>query len=316
VSSDSPLRPDLFGAVRIVFVRQNEVEAFGRLAFVMDGDLEFVSGFRWGGKGTMSLPDGVSNFAGDLLTVNAWMVRPTESNAILAVPSRRIESECVTSPRTFSVRHRSAAQSWNAADRSRGFARRVRRRGVCKAMTKIASNAGEWTNIADGLRWTMCEKVHLIILLRSCESCVPAWQVRGCSREGLRGDQQVIRFKSEFANKLIFAFGEGRGKRGQNADFRQDERPINFEDAPPGLGLHSHRYAREFTDDGKFIASARDGEEGALRLPMRESAHRPRAANRETFWQKSEFEVAGGDGHCELEETPDKARHPPRWKCR
>src|SRR2546426_4661723 len=44
------LRPDLFGAVRIVFVRQNEVEAFGRLAFVMDGDLEFVSGFRWGGK--------------------------------------------------------------------------------------------------------------------------------------------------------------------------------------------------------------------------------------------------------------------------
>src|SRR5713101_5075603 len=82
---------------------------------------------------------------------------------------------------------------------------------------------------------------------------------------------------------------------------------MNLKDAPPVLGLPSHMYAREFADDGKFIASARDGEEGALRCPCgnRRIGHEPR--NRETFWQQSEFEVAGGDGHCELEETPDKA---------
>src|SRR6266403_358630 len=49
------LRPNLLGAVRIIFVRQNEVETFGGFAFVMDGDLEFISGFRWSGKRNVEL---------------------------------------------------------------------------------------------------------------------------------------------------------------------------------------------------------------------------------------------------------------------
>src|SRR5882724_193482 len=82
---------------------------------------------------------------------------------------------------------------------------------------------------------------------------------------------------------------------------------MNFKDAPPGLGLYADRDAGEFAHDGKLIARARDGEEGALRGPCgnRRIGREPR--NRKTFWQQSEFEVAGGDGHCELEETPDKA---------
>src|SRR5882724_12267864 len=82
---------------------------------------------------------------------------------------------------------------------------------------------------------------------------------------------------------------------------------MNFEDAPPGLGLHSHRYVRQFADDRKFITRARDGEEGSLRWPWRNGRSGREPRNRETFGQQREFEVTGGDVHCELEETPDKA---------
>src|SRR5882724_11633339 len=82
---------------------------------------------------------------------------------------------------------------------------------------------------------------------------------------------------------------------------------MNLKYAPPRLGLYAGRDAGEFAHDGKFIARERDREERASRCPCgnRSIGREPR--NRETFWQKSEFEVAGGDGHCELEETPDKA---------
>src|SRR5580704_712253 len=42
------LRPDLFGAVGVVLVRQDEVEALGGPAFVANGDVEFFAGVRGG----------------------------------------------------------------------------------------------------------------------------------------------------------------------------------------------------------------------------------------------------------------------------
>ncbi len=45
------LRPDLTGTVRIVLVRQNEIHSLRRLAFVANGDVEFVSGLGLSGEG-------------------------------------------------------------------------------------------------------------------------------------------------------------------------------------------------------------------------------------------------------------------------
>ena len=44
------LRPNLFRAVRIVFVRQDEIHSFAGFAFVTDGGVEFVTGLRGCGK--------------------------------------------------------------------------------------------------------------------------------------------------------------------------------------------------------------------------------------------------------------------------
>src|SRR5580700_11293076 len=44
------LRPNLFGAVGIVLVGQDEVQAFGWLGFVADGDVEFFAEAGGGGK--------------------------------------------------------------------------------------------------------------------------------------------------------------------------------------------------------------------------------------------------------------------------
>lgn len=82
---------------------------------------------------------------------------------------------------------------------------------------------------------------------------------------------------------------------------------MNFEDAPPGLGLYADRDAGEFARDGKFIARARNGKKLALRCPLGNGHIGREPRNRETLWQQSEFEVAGGDVHCELKETPDEA---------
>src|SRR5882762_1001677 len=46
------------------------------------------------GRAIISLSAEISNFAGALLRVTPWMLRPTESKAILLEPSRKIESEC------------------------------------------------------------------------------------------------------------------------------------------------------------------------------------------------------------------------------
>src|SRR5256885_45555 len=109
----------------------------------------------------------VSNFAAALLSVSFLMVSPAESKTIFAVPSRRIEGVCLTSPRTY---------------------------------------------LCTGMR---------------------------------------------------------HGQRGQNADFGQNDRPTNFQDAPAGLGQNAGGNARKFVDDRKFITSARNGKERALCRPIR-----------------------------------------------
>src|SRR5213080_3209227 len=80
------------------------------------------------GRGTISFSAVVSNFAGDWFKVTFSMVRPTESKAILVVPSRRMER--VWSPRQelFCVQGRSAGRSGNARDRSCGNERTAHRR--------------------------------------------------------------------------------------------------------------------------------------------------------------------------------------------
>ena len=49
------LGPDLFRAIRIVLVRQNEIHSLCRLAFVADRDFKFVAGFSLSGEGNDQL---------------------------------------------------------------------------------------------------------------------------------------------------------------------------------------------------------------------------------------------------------------------
>jgi len=54
------------------------------------------------------------------------------------------------------------------------------------------------------------------------------------SREGLRGDQQVIRFKSEFANKLIFASARGAASADKTPISDKTKGPLTLKTRHPG----------------------------------------------------------------------------------
>jgi hypothetical protein len=79
---------------------------------------------------------------------------------------------------------------------------------------------------------------------------------------------------------------------------------VNFQGAPAGLGLHSQGNAREFGDDGKLIAGARDGKERALHRPGRNGRIGRKLRYGEAFSKEREFETAGRRGHEGLAETP------------
>ena len=63
------LGPDLFGAIRIILVREDEIEPFCRLAFVANLDVEFVAGLGCGGKRDDEFRGGGFELARDLFTV-------------------------------------------------------------------------------------------------------------------------------------------------------------------------------------------------------------------------------------------------------
>jgi hypothetical protein len=82
---------------------------------------------------------------------------------------------------------------------------------------------------------------------------------------------------------------------------------MNFQDAPAWLGLHSHRDKREFRDDGKLIAGARDGKERTLCRPIRNGRTGWQSGYGESLAQQTEFKLTMRVGHCGLEQAPHQA---------
>jgi len=94
-----------------------------------------------------------------------------------------------------------------------------------------------------------------------------------------------------------FCFSEWRGERSQDADLRQNEGPMNSQDAPSALGLNAEGNEREFGDNGMSIAGARDGKEWTLRRPGRDGQIGDEPGNGEALGQQTEFKVTSRGGH-------------------
>src|SRR5216683_178422 len=126
-------------------------------------------------------------------------------------------------------------------------------------------------------------------------------------RQSFGSNQQVIRVKRRNRKQTDICLSERLGERCQHADFRQNEGPMNFQDAPASLGMYSYGNERKLRHDGKFIAGARNGKEWTLGRPLGDRRVGGETGNGEALGQHAEFKMTVRGGHGELEQTPHEA---------